>query len=347
MLDNDILGKGRGVVHLFSISLDDTISIKWVNMLTSFSFGSTLNTTITDIQVTDNIVATVLLVTLTDVGIGYMSLVESEWVEPGYLNLATADKVQKFVLEGNKYLQVLVIDDKGTDFTTVKMGLVVTMTRGTHLYLTVMFNKKESGGLEVSNFLVTSSFSKYGPLTVMNWASFVFEETIIGWLAIPYLDEDRKLVTVALYQLPSGLSNTITFKASISRTVSGLYNFDCVLFRSGSAQDSRLISFGADQNKSVLSYVLSSRTYLQLDYDPHPDIQNITIMAGNDYKLATHKIDVDFGGSTDGSLGWYLYALIALGGIFVLGLIYGLFKFIKRKNKESKKLSLLNEDEEV
>lgn len=221
------------------------------------------------------------------------------------------------------------------------------MTRGTHLYLTMLFSRKESGAIQFNSFLVTSSFSKYGPLTVLNWASLVFEETIIGWLAVPYLNEDTNLVTVALYQLPSGLSNTITFKASVNRTVTNLKKFDCLLFRSGSGQDSRLISIATDQNSSILSYVLSSRTYLQLDYDPHPDIQNISIMAANDYKLATHKIDVDFGGSTDGSLGWYIYALIALGGLFVIGLIYGLFKFIKRKNKESKKLSLLNEDEEV
>lgn len=42
--------------------------------------------------------ATVLLASLTDLGVGYISLVDSTWVEPGYLNLAAADKVQKFIL---------------------------------------------------------------------------------------------------------------------------------------------------------------------------------------------------------------------------------------------------------
>lgn len=52
LLDNDMLGKGRGVVQIFNIALEDSITIKWTNMLTSFTFGSPIATGITDIQIT-------------------------------------------------------------------------------------------------------------------------------------------------------------------------------------------------------------------------------------------------------------------------------------------------------
>lgn len=42
-----------------------------------------------------------------------------------------------------------------------------------------------------------------------------------------------------------------------------------------------------------------------------------------------------------------LYLIIGLGALFLLGLFYGLYKFVKRKRMEKKKVSLLNEDEDV
>lgn len=86
---------------------------------------------------------------------------------------------------------------------------------------------------------------------------------------------------------------------------------------------------------------------MELNYNKAADFSDVTLSAFNDFSIASHKVDIEFEGADSGGLGWLLYLIIGLSGLFLLGLAYGLFKFIKRKRMEKKKLSLLNEDEEV
>ena len=121
------------------------------------------------------------------------------------------------------------------------------------------------------------------------------------------------------------------------------------MFRPPSSQEGKLLGsgFGKGGDINTTLYNLSSRVYLQLNYNKIGDFSNITAVAFNDYSIATHNVTVEFEGAGGGGLGWVLYLIIGLSALFLVGLIYGLYKFIKRKRMEQKKVSLMDEEEEV
>ena len=94
--------------------------------------------------------------------------------------------------------------------------------------------------------------------------------------------------------------------------------------------------------------------YLKLNYDQAGDFKQINIKAENKYYKATHTQKVKFDTNPvppppptpdDDGLKWYVVVVVALVVLLIVGLAYGMFRYIKKKRSD-KNVSLLTEKEE-
>lgn len=238
--------------------------------------------------------------------------------------------------------------DKNTDLV-VKNTVIMTMSSGAHLEMYLVFNRSDNTFI-YNNFEIINTFNKYGKQTVLNSASFhpsLSASIILGWLSIGYYNESTSTLTNALYEVPVQLSTSPTnFKTSQLRSSPVPPSIPLAFYTNGA--ETRLVSPTINQT-SLEIFNVSSKTYLLLNYDsPDNNCESIKVIAKNDYSTAQHNVAVKFVQPDDGGsgLGWYIWLLAGLGGIFVIGMIYGVIRFTRRKIRERKKISLLTEDEE-
>lgn len=108
---------------------------------------------------------------------------------------------------------------------------------------------------------------------------------------------------------------------------------------------------------SLLAYNIKSDYYLKLNYDQAGNFSQISIKAENNYHTATHtqKVKFDSGpippppppppGPDDG-LKWYTVVIMVALVLLIVGIAYGMLRYIKKKRSD-KNVSLLTEREEA
>lgn len=352
-LDNNRNSDGNGYIRSFTISQDKdskVVSIVGGNTLNSDSFGSPTSQLVMGMAMLNTSSADywLLLVTLESYGLGYITYVGGEWKGGNNIDLKSSTKAQDYVLDDSNFLQILPVESSGGQ--PFKNTVILTVSDGAHMLVSLGFSKVADNTYNFSGMGIQASYHKYGQQKVLNWVDAVLPQSSIGCFGVMYFNSDRQLITLAIYELPNNLSShtTLNFKTSVNQSVNDFDEFQALMFRPPSSQEGRMLAsgFGKDGNTNTTLYNLSSRVYLQLNYNKIGDFPNITVTAFNDYCIAAHNVTINFDGADGGGLGWVLYLIIGLSALFLLGVVYGLYKFIKRKRMEKKKVSLLDEDQE-
>ena len=106
---------------------------------------------------------------------------------------------------------------------------------------------------------------------------------------------------------------------------------------------------------NLLAYNIKGEYYLKLNYDKAGDFKQISVKAENSYHKATHtqKVQFDSGPGPvpppppeDDGLKWYVVVIVVAVVLLIVGLAYGMLRYIKKKRSD-KNVSLLTEKEEV
>jgi hypothetical protein len=172
--------------------------------------------------------------------------------------------------------------------------------------------------------------------------------TMLGWLTVLYFNETTNSVTNAIYTVPVAASSIpYHFKASSSQKVNLSANPATIPFAYfASGNEVRLVTPSSSDNSLSISNI-SAKCYLYLNYDkPDTNCTEIKIKVSNDFSSADHTVPVKFASSDDDNplgISWYIWLIVGVGGLFVLGLIYGISRFARRRIQERKKISLLTE----
>ena len=106
-------------------------------------------------------------------------------------------------------------------------------------------------------------------------------------------------------------------------------------------------------NSFLLAYNVKDDFYLKLNYDQPGDFKQINLKAQNTYHEATHNLKVKFDSKPgpvppppeDDGLKWYVVVIVAAVVLLIVGLAYGMFRYIKKKRSD-KNVSLLTEKED-
>lgn len=105
---------------------------------------------------------------------------------------------------------------------------------------------------------------------------------------------------------------------------------------------------------NVMAYHLWYDFVLKLNYNQPGDFNTISIQAANSYHDIVHTQRVQFGSlpppppppPDDGGLKWYVVLIVATIVLLLVGVAYGLFRYMKKKRAD-KNVSLLTEREEA
>lgn len=219
ILDNNREAYGNGYIRTFTVKLDaGAITVTAGTTLDYDSFGSPNNQMIMDMTFlnTASTDSLLLLVTLEDTGLGFISNVNGEWKAGAIINLQSNPKVQDYILDDNQFLQLAVIQSSGG--LPFRNTVLITVSNGAHLLANVVFSRSADNIYTFSSFDIAANFNKYGPLRVINWLDFVVPQNSIGCFGVMYYNGERQLITLALYELPASLNsrNTINFKTSVN-----------------------------------------------------------------------------------------------------------------------------------
>lgn len=164
------------------------------------------------------------------------------------------------------------------------------------MIINMAFSTTAEGTYTFNDFDVQASYNKYGSQRVLNWVDGVRPQSTIGAFGVMYYNTERRLITLALYELPNSLSSRTTqnFKSSINQTSTDFNSFQAMLFRPPSSQEGRLVASGFSRTgeTNTTLFNLSSRAYLQLNYGKAGDFDKITVSAFNDYSIASHNVAI-------------------------------------------------------
>jgi hypothetical protein len=213
ILDNHRAENGSGNIQVFNLNIDnDTKAITITNSTTlnyaQFGFqnqlrifGMSLHNTVTK----DTLL---LVVTLENIGLGYITYANGTWSNGSSVNLVNDANIQQYIFYNTIFLQLLVLDSVNDGNITVKTNVILSVSNGAHLQLTLTFTRNDTTDIYNSTaFEVTANYNNYKSRQVINWLDGLPPSNSIGGFGIMYYNTENNDITLAFYQLPTNSTN--------------------------------------------------------------------------------------------------------------------------------------------